>query len=62
MKHYVNFKVYGYISVVVEADDFEEAKDIASNEVSEMDFGSLENIEWEAKSAENESGESKRYK
>lgn len=62
VKHYVDFEVWGYISVPVEADNFDEAKDIACEEVSNMDFGCLENVEWEAKRAENAGGETKRYK
>ena len=62
MKYFVNCEVWGYISVEVDAKDYEEAKDIACEVVSNMDFGSLENIEWAAKSAENENGEDTRYR
>jgi hypothetical protein len=47
MKYVVCVRVDGYVSVPVEAEDEAAAKSVAANEVGEMDFGALRDIEWE---------------
>lgn len=46
MKHYVTLAVSGTITVEVDADNADEADEIACGATSEVDFGALENIEW----------------
>lgn len=52
MKYNVAVRVSGFVSVEVEASSMDVAKQIANDEVCDMDFGSLQNIDWEALSAE----------
>lgn len=47
MKYIVTVRVDGYISVPVDAENEDAAKHIAAEEVGEMDFGELRDIEWE---------------
>lgn len=44
--HYVTYKVEGTVTVEIPAKDYEEAKKAANQAIEEMDFGALENIEW----------------
>ena len=49
MNHYrVFYRVQGYCNVDVLAESINKAADIADQLVTEMDFGSLEDIEWKA--------------
>ena len=41
------FKVTGYYTVNVEAESYEEALEMARNEICEVDFGYLEDIDSE---------------
>lgn len=59
MKHYVTVSITGRVTVVVDADDFSVAEDRANDVISEMDFGPLENIDWETAYIENENGRTK---
>ena len=52
MKYEVSIAVDGRIKVVVEAENFEEAKRKACEEVCDIDFGELEHINWDAENAE----------
>ena len=54
MKYIVSVAVDGRVDVEVEANSFEEAKEKASNEVCEINFGNLECIDWHAVNAEDE--------
>lgn len=57
MIYEVSVVVEGRVTVVVETDSFEKAKDIAFNEVCEIDFGKLEDIiNREVVNAEDEDG------
>ena len=47
MKYIVTVRVDGYVSVPVDAENEDAAKHIAAEEVGEMDFGILRDIEWE---------------
>ena len=47
MKHYVTLAVSGTITVEVDVDDIEYVDEAACEVTSEVDFGALENIEWE---------------
>lgn len=47
MKYDVSVRVWGYVTATVEAESDEEAKRLAAEAVSEMDFGTLRDIEWE---------------
>ena len=60
-KYMVSIAVNGRVDVEVEADNFEEAKKKACAEVCDLDFGSLECIDWHAVNAENEHGVFKDY-
>ena len=48
MKYYVRVLVEGCVTVIVDADSIEEAKEKANEGVGEIDFGELSNIEWDA--------------
>lgn len=48
MEYAVRVFVEGCVTVIVDADSIEEAKEKANEEVGEMDFGALSNIEWNA--------------
>ena len=61
MKYVVSIAVDGRVDVEVEANSFEAARNIACNEVCDMDFGTLEFIEWNAVNAEDENGIFKDY-
>lgn len=61
MKYYVRIAVEGRVEVEVEADSFEEAKEKACNKVYDMDFGELEDIDWQAVNAETENGKHKDF-
>lgn len=61
MEFTVKLAVKGRAYVTVEATDFDEAKEKACEEGCELDFGPLENIEWEAVNAEREDGQCKDY-
>ena len=61
MKYTVSVAINGRIDVEVEAENFEEAKEKASQEVCEADFGSLECIDWYAVNAEADDGEFQDY-
>ena len=56
MIYEVSVAVEGRVTVVVETDSFEEAKNIAYNEVCDIDFGKLEDIDWQVVNAEDEDG------
>ena len=56
MEYSVRVFVEGCVTVTVDADSVEEAKEKANEEVGEMDFGELSNIEWDAIDAEAEGG------
>ena len=45
----VTVKVWGYVTVNVEANSHAEAGKIASEKVSNMDFGPLHDIDWHVK-------------
>ena len=61
MKYIVSVAVNGRVDVEVDAENFEEAKEKACQEVCDIDFNRLEFIEWEAVNAENENGVFKDY-
>lgn len=42
-------RVTGKVELTIEAKTPEEAQELANDKVSEMDFGELEDIEWEPK-------------
>lgn len=50
----VYVRVIGRCSVVVEADNLDEAKSIAENKVGEYDFGNLEDIDRDAVAVEDD--------
>ena len=52
MKYSVTARVSGVVSVEVEASSMDVAMQIANDEVCDIDFGRLENIDWEALWAE----------
>lgn len=54
MKYWVRLKIEGRIEVEVEANSPEEAKIAGENEIYDLDFGNLEEIEWEAVNCEDE--------
>ena len=56
MKYIVSIAVNGRLSVEVEANSFEEAHDLAIDEVCDINMGELECIDWSAVNAEDESG------
>lgn len=56
MKTIVHIAVNGYVDVEVEATDINEAKQIACEEVCDMDFGPMRDIEWYAVGYEDENG------
>ena len=56
MIYEVSVAVEGKVTVVVETDSFEEAKIIAYNEVCNIDFGELEDIDWKVVNAEDQDG------
>lgn len=56
MQYTVSIAVNGRTDVIVEAENFEEAKKKACEEVCDIDFGALECIEWQAINAEDEKG------
>jgi hypothetical protein len=47
MKYIVTVRVDGYVSVPIDAENEDAAKHLAAEEVGEMDFGALKDIEWE---------------
>ena len=47
-RYEVLVRVYGNVVVGVEATSFKQAERLANEEVGEMDFGELSDIEWEA--------------
>lgn len=51
MKYIVRVAVEGRVEVTVDADSIEEAKEIANDQVCDMDFGPLEDIEWDTATA-----------
>ena len=53
--------VEGKTLVLVKANNFEEAKKKACDEVFELDFGPLEDIDWHALYAENENDERQHF-
>lgn len=62
MEYIVSIAVEGRVKVKVKgANSFEDAKTKAEAEVSDMDFGPLEDIEWNAVNAEDETGKFKAY-
>lgn len=56
MEYSVRVFVEGCVTVTIDADSVEEAKEKANEEVGEMDFGELSNIEWDAIDVEAEGG------
>lgn len=56
MKYFVSFAVDGRAHVTVDANNPEEAKEKASQELCDIDFGELECIDWNAVNAEDEHG------
>lgn len=52
----VAVRVEGRALVTVKAKDAEEAKDKANNQVCNMDFGELTDIDWDAVYSESEDG------
>ena len=58
MECVVRILVEGCVTVIVDADNVEEAKEKANEEVGEMDFGELSNIEWNTIDVEDENGNS----
>lgn len=47
MKYTVAVSVRGSVYLTVEAENENEARRIADEEVSDMDFNALENIDWD---------------
>lgn len=56
MKYYVDFRVKGYYSLEIEATDYEQARDEANVLLCDIDFGGLEDIEWEPISVNDKNG------
>lgn len=52
MRWQIEYSVEGMVLVTVEAEDVEEARKLAEKETCDMDFGPLENLDWEEVSAE----------
>lgn len=47
MKHYtISFSVEGYVTAEVDAENEEQAKELANKAVENTDCGSLENVDW----------------
>lgn len=46
-KYVVTARVNGRVRIEVEADNEDEAQNLANDAISEMDFGELEDIDWE---------------
>ena len=56
MKYVVSIAINGRLDVEVDANSFEEAKQIACGDIYDEDFGNLECIDWHAVNAEDENG------
>jgi len=56
MKYTVGVAVDGRVYIEVEANSFDEAADKANDMVCEINFGRLENINWNVANAEDEEG------
>lgn len=56
MKYIVSFAVDGRAYISVDANNVKEAKEKASQELCDVDFGELEWIDWDAVNAEDEDG------
>lgn len=56
MKYNVCIGVDGYVSIEVNANNIEEAKEKARYVVTDMDFGELTDIDWHTANVEDENG------
>ena len=61
MKYIVGIAVDGSVYIEVEADSFDEARDKANDMMCEIDFGQLEDINWNVVNAEDDNRKFKKY-
>ena len=57
MKYYVTVNVKGRVVVEIDASCIKEAEANVNNVVSQVNFGELQCVDWEAIGVENEAGE-----